>query len=167
MKNHFLKDHIWKNHVLRPLMVVIGIVIILVLVWVFYVPGDFGVHDQGYTYGWYREGNIEDWKAVTVKYQGEEYCTTCHQDKVDLIATTPHSIIQCENCHGPAQEHPSDPPKLAIDRTREQCLRCHSSLQYPSSARAEIRGIDPESHNVGTECATCHDPHNPTLGGPK
>jgi len=155
-----------KSHVLRPLMVLIGVVIIVVLVREFvYVPKDFGVHDQGYTYGWYREGNIQDWKDVTVKYQGKDYCKTCHQNEVGLIASSPHTIIQCENCHGPATGHPSDPPKLVIDKTREQCLRCHTDLQYPSSGRAAIKGIDPGTHNTGAECVTCHNPHKPTIPG--
>lgn len=160
-----MRERIWKNHVFRPLMVIIGISVIILIVQRVYVPDDFGVHGDSYTYNFYREGNLDDWKAVTVKYQGDEYCANCHQDKTDLIASTAHSIIQCENCHGPAQQHPQDPPKLTIDRTREQCLRCHTRLDYPTSGRADIEGIDPASHNSGIECATCHDPHNPTLGG--
>ena len=132
-----------KNHVLRPLLVVIGVVIILLLVQHFYVPKDFGVHEQGYTYGWYREGNIEDWKKVTVKYQGSASCKACHQDVFDKMASYPHVIIQCENCHGPALKHPTSPPKLVIDTTRALCLRCHTKLQYPTSGRAAITGIDP------------------------
>jgi len=151
------------NHVLRPLLVVIGVVIILLLVQHFYVPKDFGVHEQGYTYGSYREGNIEDWKKVTVKYQGKEYCKACHQDVFDSMALYPHAIIQCENCHGPALQHPTDPPKLVIDTTRALCLRCHTKLQYPTSGRAGITGIDPQTHNTGFECAKCHDPHQPSV----
>jgi len=162
-----MKGRFWKSHVLRPLMVVVGVSILILVVREFYVPDDFGVHGDSYSYNFYREGNIEDWKAVTVKYQGKDYCTTCHQDKVDLQAASPHTIIECENCHGPAKQHPTDPPKLAIDRTREQCLRCHTRLDYLSSGRGDIRGIDPETHNPGIECVNCHDPHSPTLGGPR
>lgn len=145
-------------------MVVIGLVVIVFVVRAFVVPNDFGTHGDKYTYTWYRAGDISDWEAVTVKYQGKQYCATCHQDKVDLIATTPHAIIQCENCHGPAVSHPKDPPKLTIDTTRELCLRCHARLDYPSSGRADIRGIDPAAHNPGIQCVNCHKPHNPTLG---
>jgi hypothetical protein len=80
---------------------------------------------------------------------------------------TPHAIIQCENCHGPAREHPSNPPKLEINKTREQCLRCHFPLPYPTSGRANIRGIDPEKHNPGVECSMCHNPHKPKVEGMK
>ncbi len=154
-----------KGHVWRPLYVVIGIVVLILIIRVFYVPADFGVHERGYMYGWYREGNIKEWMNVKVKYQGEEYCKGCHPDKLESIMKTPHAIIQCENCHGPAMEHPSEPPKLKIDKSREQCLRCHFPLLYPTSGRANIRGIDPEKHNPGIECVMCHNPHSPSLGG--
>jgi len=49
-----------KNHVWRPLFVVFGIIILIVLFRFIYVPKDFGIHERGYMYGWYREGNIED-----------------------------------------------------------------------------------------------------------
>jgi hypothetical protein len=38
-------------------------------------------------------------------------------------------------------------------------LRCHTHLPYPTSKRAEIRGLDPDRHNPSLECAGCHDPH--------
>lgn len=162
-----------KNHVFRPLLAVIGLVVIVLIFRVFYVPKDFGVHERGYMYGWYREGNIAEWKtSVKVKYQGKEYCSGCHEDKVQTIDKTPHAIIQCENCHGPANDaiadHPSEQrPKLTIDKTRAQCLRCHTKLAYPTSGRANIRGIDPDKHNPDIECVMCHNPHKPSLEGLK
>ncbi len=153
-----------RNHVLRPLMVVIFLVIILVIVRYIAVPGDFGVHETGFTYGWYRQENVQDWKNVTVKYQGQDYCTTCHKAEVDLKGSGPHTVIQCENCHGPALQHPSNPPKLTIDTSRDLCIRCHAFLPYSTSGRAIIKGIDPAAHNPGTDCVKCHNPHNPTSG---
>jgi hypothetical protein len=158
-----MKGRIWKSHVIRPLLVVIGLVVILVAFRALYVPNDFGVSGEGFTYGWYRQGNIEEWKAVTVKYRGRDYCAGCHEDKVQPIAASPHAIIQCENCHGPARAHPTDPQKLPINLTREQCLRCHARLDYPSSGRANIKSVELHAHNlVAFECVTCHNPHNPT-----
>ena len=156
-----------KNHVFRPLIVVLCLIGLILIARVFYVPKDFGVHERGYMYGWYREGNMEDWTKVAVKYQGKEYCKGCHSDKYESISMTPHAIIECENCHGPAIEHPSNPPKLDIDKSRAQCLRCHASLLYPTSGRAKIRGIDPEKHNPDIECVMCHNPHKPSLEGLK
>jgi predicted CXXCH cytochrome family protein len=156
-----------KSHVFRPLVVVVGIVCLILIARAFYVPKDFGAHGRGYMYGWYRENNIQFWKDIKVKYQGTEYCKDCHSDKYESIMTTPHAIIPCEDCHGPAIEHPSEPPKLAIDKSRGLCLRCHSSLPYPTSGRSKIRGIDPDTHNPDVECVTCHNPHKPSLEGLK
>ena len=157
-----------KSHVWRPLFVVIGIVILILIARQFLVPKDFGIHERGYMYGWYEKSNEEYWKTgIAVKYKSAEYCKDCHSDKYSMIMQTPHAIIQCENCHGPAMEHPSDPPKLAIDKSRAQCLRCHFPLPYPTSGRANIRGIDPEKHNPDVECSMCHNPHKPKIGGMK
>jgi predicted CXXCH cytochrome family protein len=153
-----------KNHALRPLFVVIGIIVLILLFRIVYVPKDFGIGERGYMYGWHRHSNEQDWKNFKVKYQGKEYCKDCHSDKYDSINKTPHKIIQCENCHGPAIDHPSDPPKLTIDRSRALCLRCHYPLPYPTSGRANIKSIDPDKHNPDMECSTCHNPHNPMEG---
>jgi Cytochrome c554 and c-prime len=157
-----MNSYIW-----RPLYVLIVLVVLVFIVRHFLVPGDFGIGEQGYMYGWHRNSNAEEWKAFKVKYRSEEYCKDCHSDKYSSIMQTPHAIIQCENCHGPAVDHPSDPPKLSIDRSREQCLRCHFPLPYPTSGRSNIRGIDPDKHNPGIECVMCHNPHKPTLEGMK
>lgn len=153
-----MKSHIW-----RPLFVVIGLVVLVLIIKAIYVPKDFGIHERGYMYGWHRKSNEEEWKAFQVKYKTSEYCKDCHNDKYSSIMTTAHAIIQCENCHGPAIDHPSDPPKLTIDRRKELCLRCHFPLPYPTSGRSNIRGIDPEKHKPGKECYECHNPHKPTL----
>ena len=153
-----------KNHVFRPLFVIIVIVILILLTRMVLVPKDFGIGERGYMYGWHRLSNEEEWKTFKVKYQGRDYCKDCHPEMFAKIMGSPHRIIQCENCHGPAIDHPSDPPKLVIDRSREHCLRCHFPLVYPSSGRAKIKGVDPDKHNPGTECSTCHNPHKPMEG---
>ncbi len=52
-----------KNHVFRPLFVVIGIVAIILAARLFLVPKDFGVQERGYMYGWHRKANEEDRKG--------------------------------------------------------------------------------------------------------
>ncbi len=156
-----MKNRLLKNHVLRPLMVVVLIVIAFVVVRWIYVPDDFGTHGS-FTYNYYRESNIPEWQSVTVKYQGKGYCGNCHNDKVDLISSTPHSRIQCENCHGPGIGHP-ETVKLAIGDSQKLCLRCHFYLPYAASGRSKIVGIDPNAHGLpGLTCVDCHNPHQPT-----
>ncbi len=154
-----------KIHVFRPLIVTLMIVGLILLARVLYVPDDFGSHERGYMYGWHRKGDEETWKNFKVKYQGAEYCSGCHEQKYKDLLRTPHKAIQCENCHGPALDHPSEPPRLTIDKSRQLCLRCHFPLAYPSSGRARIKGVDPDVHNPGKECSLCHDPHHPNLEG--
>lgn len=152
-----------KNHVWRPLFVVLGIVAAILLGRLFVVPDDFGVHEAGYMYGYHRKSNEQDWKDFKVKYRTSVYCAECHEDKVARLSASAHEAIECENCHDPAVDHPEDPETLTVDTSRELCLRCHAWLPYPSSGRKDIPGIDPESHNPGEECSLCHNPHNPSL----
>jgi len=153
-----------KNHAVRPLLVIICIVVLILLVRIVYVPKDFGIGPAGYMYGLHREGNEAEWKAFKVKYQGRELCKDCHAKNYALNMSSPHRIIQCEDCHGPAVDHPDKPANLVIDKSRALCLRCHFSLPYPSSGRSVIKGIDPDAHNPGIECAACHNPHKPMEG---
>lgn len=152
-----------KNHVLRPLWVAIVLIALILVVRHLMVPDDFGVHGKNFTYGFHRLGNIQDWKDFKVKYQGKEYCAECHEDKVEENISSFHKIIECENCHGPAADHPDDPEKLIINRERPLCLRCHAQLPYKGNIRGELRGIDPEDHNPGLDCIECHNPHKPDL----
>lgn len=152
-----------KGHVWRPLLVVVGLVIIILVARMIYVPDDFGAQERGYTFGYHRMSNEQEWKDYPAKYQDSDYCSGCHDEKADEVESAQHGMIPCQNCHGAAFEHPEDPEKLVIDRSRELCLRCHAALFMPSSGRDDIPGIDPEEHNAGIECSECHNPHNPSL----
>ena len=152
-----------KGHVWRPLYAVICLVVLVLVARYFIVPEDFGIYERGYMYGFHRKSAEDYWKAFKVKYQfNSDYCKDCHADKYSIMQT-PHAILRCENCHGPVLDHPSDPKKLTVDKKRELCLRCHFPLQYPTSDRANIRGVDPEKHNPGIACSDCHNPHMPNL----
>lgn len=152
-----------KKHVWRPLWVVAGLVAIILVVRWFYVPDDFGVHERGYTFGYHRLANEKEWQAQVPRYQGNVYCADCHEVQVGHLAAGSHLDFPCENCHSAAGEHPSAPEKLAIDRSRALCLRCHVKLFMPSSGRHAIPGIDPERHNGTSDCVECHNPHKPNL----
>lgn len=152
-----------KNHVLRPLWVTLATIAILLTVRHFMVPDDFGVNGKDFTYGFHRLSSVDDWQNFKVKYKGQQYCQECHEENVAAINASKHLNIQCENCHGPAIDHPEDPEKLTIDTSRELCLRCHASLDYKGNPRSKIKAIDPQGHNTDTECSECHNPHNPNL----
>lgn len=156
-----------KNHVWRPLFIVLAIVIGILALRTLLVPSDFGAHERGYMYGWHRKSNEAEWKKYPVKYKTSATCRECHQDKCDDIKDSPHGSISCENCHGPRYNHPEDPVGLNIDRSRALCIRCHAYLPYKESGRGKILGIDPEKHHPRTECIMCHYPHDPTKSNPK
>lgn len=150
-----------KNHVWRPLYIVIVIVGSILLVRTMLVPDDFGIHERGYMYGWHRKSNEAEWKTVRVKYKTAKVCAECHSDKYNDIKASGHASISCENCHGPAYDHPQDPVGLNIDRSRALCIRCHSFMPYQNNARDSIPGINPEKHYPQAQCVMCHFPHNP------
>ena len=150
-----------KSHVLRPLLIVLAMAVLAAIGHVTLVPGDFGVWERGYMYGWHRRGNEAEWKGVPVRYRTDGYCRGCHGDKYRDLMGSPHAAIICENCHGPGGDHPNDPPTLLIDRSRKLCIRCHARLPYQASGRGAIRGIDPLRHYPEAECVMCHYPHNP------
>ena len=150
-----------KWHVLHPLWVAIGLVALLVVGGRFLVPDDFGVHGRNFTYGYHRLSNLQDWKDFPVKYQGRDYCAMCHAENVRLISGSVHEAVQCENCHGPAVNHPATVQTLPVDTSREICLRCHAYLGYPNSDRGAMPSIVDSRHRRQRECSICHDPHNP------
>jgi predicted CXXCH cytochrome family protein len=152
-----------KKHVWRPLWVVIGLVAVILLARALYVPTDFGAQERGYTFGFHRLGNEQEWQRLPARYQGNGYCVDCHEEQVGRLAAGRHRGFPCENCHTAAGEHPDKPEKLAVDRSRALCLRCHAQLYMPSSGRNSIPGINPEFHNGTTECVACHNPHKPNL----
>ena len=160
-----------KSHVWRPLYVVIAFVLALLVFRFFYVPNDFGSGKRGFMYSYHRKSNENEWKTQPVKYgfTGKqtlhESCGECHSEEVKTRTGDLHGIIPCEDCHGPGLNHPESPQKLSIDRSRELCLRCHTSLPYTTSDRKRIPGISPKEHNPSLECVMCHDPHNPRLDG--
>jgi predicted CXXCH cytochrome family protein len=157
VKNWFRRNHFW-----RPLLVVVLLLVVLVVFRAVYVPEDFGIHGS-YTFNYYRQANISEWQSVSVKYQGREYCATCHKTNYDLIMAGPHSVIQCENCHGPGTGHPETVKKLTPGNSRQLCFRCHSYLPYNGSGRAVVPGIDLNAPHapLGMECYSCHNPHQP------
>lgn len=152
-----------KSHVWRPLWVLLGVIALAFVARHFIVPSDFGVGERGFMYSFHRKSNEGEWKDFKVKYLTKEYCKECHDEKYESNMASKHREIECENCHGPAIDHPEDPEQLIIDTSRALCIRCHAYLPYPTSQRAEIRGINPEEHNPDEDCSMCHDPHEPDL----
>lgn len=150
-----------KNHLWRPLLVIVILIALVLIARAALIPADFGIWERGYMYGWHRKANEAQWRDVKVRYRGVASCRECHQDKYAALLGSPHHNIGCENCHGAAPGHPQDPLGYSIDRSRSLCIRCHAALPYANTIRGAIRGINPEEHYFPAECVMCHIPHNP------
>ncbi|HEY5644241.1 MAG TPA: cytochrome c3 family protein [Woeseiaceae bacterium] len=153
-----------KRHVLHPLWVAIGLVVLILVARQFLVPDDFGVHGDSFTYNFHRLGNEQEWKDFPVKYQGNESCAECHEENYKTNRRSPHKKIECENCHGPAgtgSNHPDEVERLPLNTSRALCLRCHADLGYPGTARAELPQIKDKQHKRRKDCIECHNPHDP------
>lgn len=150
-----------KWHVLHPLWLAIALLATIMVAREFMVPDDFGIHGDSFTYNFYRQGNVQEWKDFAVKHQGRDSCAECHKENVRSIRRSPHKRIQCENCHGPSGNHPDDVEYLPTDTTRSLCLRCHADLEYPNSARAQMLTIRDRRHKRRRECVECHYAHDP------
>ena len=152
-----------KKHVLRPLWVALAVILVVLIGRYFLVPADFGVHGRNFTYGFHRLSNVDEWRNFEVKYKGKATCEECHAEYLEDNLSSYHAVIECENCHGPALNHPEDPELLETNRSRLLCLRCHAHLPYPENIRSSMKSIEPQKHNPGEECVSCHNPHRPSL----
>lgn len=130
------------------------------------VVPSFAAVDGDYRYKWHRVDNQQEWKDWPVAHQGNSHCQGCHAAEYQMLSENRHAMLQCESCHGPARNHPSEPAKLGIDHDRELCLRCHADLPYRPDQYAELPGeaitlrmIVDEDHHPGVECNVCHNVH--------
>jgi len=121
------------------------------------VPESFG------DYGHYRANSLQDNADKEMKFAGQQACTHCHQDQVELKEMDLHDVISCESCHGPAYEHvkaiaPED-VDVTLNRNRQFCGLCHTK----NSAKPEnaIFQIDLNEHYTDKNCIDCHNPHSP------
>lgn len=110
-------------------------------------------------YGFYaQKDNAAEWKAFPVQYADPVRCNTCHQNNYTSWISAEHKSVSCENCHGAAETHIEQGVPLEIDRSRDLCLTCHAeAVGRPSTFPQK----DPEKHNPGLDCSTCHNPHDP------
>jgi len=105
-------------------------------------------------------------------------CGPCHmtaykatgnqEGKEGLVGTWAFNGVQCEECHGPGELHAADPYNvgLTIDRSSEQCGKCHirgDVAQIPASGgfikhHEQWNEMFTTKHQA-LSCIDCHDPH--------
>jgi hypothetical protein len=149
------------------------------------LPATFG------TIGHYRTASLKDILTQDPVYQSKAACVQCHEDNFNLHEKDVHYGVQCENCHGPANNHISEiaaflkqnhlepansgkyskdalkavPNKLVRmpkEYTLEGCLYCHRKLD---SRPHDFAQIDPRDHfkslHVTDNSIRCVECHNP------
>lgn len=165
------------SHAWRPVAVLIGVIIFILVARMFLVPKDFKAVDGDYKYQYHRVSSEKFWRDLPDKHKGRQFCAQCHQDKIELVADSGHMNVQCENCHAmfdlTKKGHPINLKEdfgyqldIGIDRSRELCKRCHAKILYRPAVYTQFskgpipfKTVDPKEHNPGIDCVTCHDVH--------
>ena len=150
--------HLWRVFIL----VFFGIAVVMVGRLLF-VPKTFG------DYGHYRASNVQEQRAIPVKFYGPDSCEACHSDEHELWKGHVHKTIICEDCHAPYVTHIKNGEKSAdmeINKSSKFCLRCHQMLPARPSDFPQVNPIEHlakyKMELSDTVCIVCHNPHDPT-----
>ncbi len=76
--------------------------------------------------------------------------------------------VECENCHGPGDQHQGDPSKISVSLSASVCMRCHDSpprydigrMWVSSPHDSGMLAIQAEESTVNSGSATCARCHN-------
>jgi hypothetical protein len=144
------------EHLLRLAAVFIVGILIFVVLRSQFVPKSFGKA------GHYRYDALAEIESRPVVYAGHQACEDCHSDIVKVKTDGKHAHVNCEACHGPAENHVQDPAsvKPTLPDTKVLCARCHAQV---AGRPATFPQVDIKEHSGGEACKTCHQPHSPLL----
>jgi uncharacterized CHY-type Zn-finger protein len=146
------------GHLVRVALLMAACVVVFLAVRRLVAPAGFG------RYGHYRAGALDDARGRPIVFAGHAACETCHADIVEIKNKARHNAVSCEACHGPAARHADDPSatKPALPDTAVLCARCHEANSAKASKFPQVNSVD---HSGGQACGSCHNPHNPRIGG--
>jgi hypothetical protein len=166
------------KHLWRAVLILVFVVVGYLLGRGFLVPASFG------QYGYYRGDNLKEQMNIRIPKHGNgpEACAYCHEEKVELIAETPHRVINCETCHGPLRTHVEydsieafikDPGnyewtnEMEVHSAQELCIKCHDyQLAKPEgyTTIVVVEHLEERDMELGPYvCFECHDPHDPEM----
>lgn len=120
---------------------------------------------------WYRGDSLVELAKKEPVFGGNESCTTCHEEVVELALSAPHKALSCEACHGPLTTHVGGGRKIAdalvVSHSSGQCLNCHEQLlgkseDYPQFAKDPAKRRIRKHKKLKGEalCLKCHGPHD-------
>jgi cytochrome c553 len=161
------------KHIRRLILLVISFAVIAIAARNFLVDKSF------YEYGHYRGNAVAEIARDKPKYQGTEYCKSCHAPQFAQWSKGIHDsadigkVVKCEVCHGPGggrdhkqnyinattgPVHPANLKLVVPTDSRALCTLCHEKLQGRPLQQAQIVI---EDHAGSQQCTLCHNPHSP------
>lgn len=163
-----MPKHIWRLIFLLVAFAVIGV-----------AARNFLVDKSFYRYGHYRGNAVAEIAHDKPKFQGTEYCKSCHAVQFVQWSKGVHDsakigkLVKCEVCHGPgggrdpvknyinATTGPIHPKNLKLvvpNDSRTLCTLCHEKMPSRPVQQAQIVVDD---HAGTQQCTLCHNPHSP------
>ena len=161
------------KHVRRLIFLLIGFAFVAVAARNFLVDKSF------YEYGHYRGNAVAEIARDKPKFQGTEFCKSCHAAQFAQWSKGVHDsaktgkVVKCEVCHGPGggrdpvknyinattgPVHPKNLKLIIPTDTRALCTLCHEKMPSRPVQQAQIVIRD----HAGTfQCTVCHNPHSP------
>jgi cytochrome c553 len=171
------------KHARRLILLLIGFAVVAVAARNFLVDKSF------YEYGHYRGNAVAEIARDKPKFQGTQYCKSCHAVQFAQWSKGVHDsanigkVVKCEVCHGPGgmrdpeqdyknaatgRVHPNKLKLVVPTDTRALCTLCHEKMPGRPVQQAQIVI---EDHAGTLQCTVCHNPHSPrtfigALGAP-
>lgn len=87
-------------------------------------------------------------------------CGSCHTSQATTLVAGAHGALICETCHTPVVDHPGPVAGVVAAlpvATSVDCIACHAEAE---GRPADWPVVALDSHYVGADCVTCHDPHS-------
>jgi len=161
------------KHIQRLIFLLVGLAVVAVAARNFLVDKSF------YEYGHYRGNAVAEIARDKPKFQGTQYCKSCHAAQFAQWSKGVHDsakigkAVKCEVCHGPgggrdpeknyinAATGPLHPKNLKLvipTDTAALCTLCHEKLPSRPAQQAQIVIAD---HAGTQQCTLCHNPHSP------
>jgi cytochrome c553 len=161
------------KHIRRLIYLLVGFAVVAVAARNFLVDKSF------YEYGHYRGNAVAEIARDKPKFQGTQYCKSCHAAQFAQWSKGVHDsakigkAVKCEVCHGPgggrdpeknyinAATGPLHPKNLKLvipTDTAALCTLCHEKLPSRPVQQAQIVVDD---HAGTQQCTLCHNPHSP------
>jgi len=147
-------------HIFRLLLLLAALLLLAV------TARNYMLDPSFYQFGVYRGDAVVELAAGAPQFRGPAYCEACHADRHTEWTAGAHRGVKCEVCHGAAREHPVDGALPIPTNTIKLCTVCHEAMPARPATQPQIVVAEhPFKHDGALQCATCHNPHSPAIGG--